>query len=258
MKKLLVILLSIIIIPRIFACTGITPNLTTTTASAQCLRNNSFSFSTINYGTAVGNRWNFGDGSAVVTGTKSPTHAYTTAGLFKVVETITNTAGCSDTISTYVRVYPQATRRIAFNTQRQCLKTNSFVFTNTSTVASPGNMMKWTWDWGDTKTDTAKSPTHVYTTAGTYKVILNITTANNCTDTISRTIVVNPKASISFTINNSAQCFRGNSFTYTSTSTVTSGTITNSWNYGDGGSGFGSPRTRNYAAAGLYKVILTT
>ncbi len=257
MKRISVILLSLIIIPTIFACTGITPNLTTTTSSAQCLRNNSFSFSTINYGTAVGNSWNFGDGTAVVSGTKTPTHKYTSAGLFKVVETITNTSGCSDTISTYVIVYPQATRNIAFNTQRQCLKSNSFVFTNTSTIIAPGNMMKWSWAWGDTKTDTAKSPTHVYTTSGTYKVILTITTANNCTDTISKTIVVNPNANVSFTINNAAQCLRGNSFTYTSTSTVTAGTITNSWNYGDGGTATGSPRTRTYASAGAYKVLLT-
>jgi hypothetical protein len=80
MKKLLLILLSIIIIPRIIACTGITTNLTTTTSSAQCLRNNSFSFQTFNYGTAVGNSWNFGDGSAVVTGTNGTEYssAYST------------------------------------------------------------------------------------------------------------------------------------------------------------------------------------
>ena len=257
MKKLSLILLSFKIIPAILACAGITTNLTTTSSAAQCLRNNSFSFSTVNYGTAVGNSWNFGDGTAVVTGTRTPSHTYAAAGLYKVVETITNSSGCSDTISTYVRVYPQATRRIAFNTQRQCLKSNNFIFTNTSTIIAPGNMMKWAWDWGDTKTDTAKSPSHTYTTNGIYKVLLTITSANSCTDTISRWVVVNPNATPSFTINNSTQCFRGNSFTYTSTSTVSTGTITNSWTYGDGGTGTGSPVTRSYAAANPYKVLLT-
>ena len=228
--------------------------------ATQCLRGNSFTFtstSTVTGGT-VANNWNYGDGSATVNG--SPvTKTYATAGTYKVLLTTTTNSACIDTLSKYIKVYPQATRNISFNTQRQCLKVNSFVMTNNSTVANPGNMMKWLWAWGDTKTDTAKSPTHNYTTAGTYKIILTMTTANGCTDTISKTIVVLPQASIAFNINNTAQCLRGNSFTFTSSSTVTGGTLINTWNYGDGSATVnGSPVTKAYTNAGTYKVLLTT
>ena len=49
-------------------------------------------------------------------------------------------------------------------------------FTDQST--SPTAIVSWVWDFGDGNSSTVQNPSHVYTTAGTYTVIL---TANNGT-----------------------------------------------------------------------------
>lgn len=41
--------------------------------------------------------WNFGDGSAIDTAQFSPTHIYTSGGIFRIILTVTNDFGCTDT-----------------------------------------------------------------------------------------------------------------------------------------------------------------
>ncbi len=69
-------------------------------------------------------------------------------------------------------------------------------FTNTS-VGGTTNA----WDFGDASTSSLASPTHTYSTAGTYNVKLTVTNANNCTDVITKQIVIhtNPSANFTFT-----------------------------------------------------------
>jgi PKD repeat protein len=211
-----------------------TPSFSVNTRN-QCLTGNAYTFtntSTIATGTLTYS-WNYGDGSAATTSTNG-SRTYTAAGLYKVILTTTSNNTCTDTVSTFVRVYPQATRVISLNNYKQCLRGNNFVATNTSTITAPGNMLTWSWNWGDGTTqtsDTAKSPSHSYTAAGTYKVILTITTANGCKDTISKTLIVSPQAAPGFTVNIRNQCLTGNAYTFTNTSTIATGTLTYSWNY---------------------------
>ena len=74
----------------------------------------------------------------------------------------------------------------------QCLATNNFTFTNTSTIAT-GNITGYNWSFGDATTSTATSPSHVYATAGTFTVKLVVTSDNGCKDSVSQDItVVNP------------------------------------------------------------------
>ncbi|MBW8051505.1 MAG: T9SS type A sorting domain-containing protein [Cytophagales bacterium] len=47
----------------------------------------------------------------------------------------------------------------------------------------------WYWDFGDGATDTVQNPVHIYDSAGTYPVIL-IVTSGNCTDTAVTIIII--------------------------------------------------------------------
>lgn len=47
------------------------------------------------------------------------------------------------------------------------------VFTDTSSTAATA----WLWSFGDGSVSTSQNPTHTYTTAGTYTVVLRITTS---------------------------------------------------------------------------------
>ena len=64
-------------------------------------------------------------------------------------------------------------------------------FTNTSSVS----VTNWQWNFGDNSSDNSTNPSHTYTVAGTYIVVLTVTDSIGCTDTAQTTIVVNETAS---------------------------------------------------------------
>ena len=67
-------------------------------------------------------------------------------------------------------------------------------------TSSFGQVVGWSWDFGDGGTSNLQNPTHVYTADGTYNVTLTVTDASGCQDNISQPVtvaspVLNPTAS---------------------------------------------------------------
>ena len=69
----------------------------------------------------------------------------------------------------------------------QCVKGNSFSFTNTS-----NNSTSYQWSFGDNTSSTTTSPSHTYPNAGTYNVKLVAINSNGCKDSVTKVITVNP------------------------------------------------------------------
>jgi gliding motility-associated-like protein len=90
----------------------------------------------------------------------------------------------------------------------QCLRSNLFSFTNTSTFGGTGNV-DYLWSFGDDGTSSQFSCVHSYDTAGTYTVILNATSPDGCRDTVEKRIVVNahPSSNI-FTTGSLRFCYK--------------------------------------------------
>ncbi|MEO6902480.1 MAG: PKD domain-containing protein [Bacteroidia bacterium] len=103
--------------------------------------------------------WDFGDG-ATATNIQNPTHNYTTPGEFNVKLTVTNSAGCSNTLmlDRFV-VVPGPVGTFSFTPKTGC---KPFVVTFT---AKSDNSTKYTWDFGDgvVISDTGKTIKHTYT-----------------------------------------------------------------------------------------------
>jgi len=119
--------------------------------------------------------WDFGDGGT--SGSRSPSHVYTTVGTFNVVLTITNIAGTkSVTKSGYIAVTaapvpPQADFRSDTPSGYAPLTVQ---FTDQS-VSSGITTYKWDIN-NDGRTEyTTKNPVHTYTKVGTYTVKLTVT-----------------------------------------------------------------------------------
>ena len=53
---------------------------------------------------------------------------------------------------------------------------------------STQNAVSWFWDFGDGNTSNVQNPTHNYTQPGEYKVYLNTTNSNGCSDATSKTL----------------------------------------------------------------------
>jgi PKD repeat protein len=198
--------------------------------------------------------WDFGDNTTDTS--SAPAHGYTQTGTYNVVLTVQTTVGCTDTESVNIVVHPKPVVDFTSSAAAACLGNNSFTFTNSSNVSS-GSIASWAWAFGDNTTDTAKDPSHSYTTAGTFQISLVATTDQGCNDSRQRSVTLHPMPVASMTINNSTQCLSTNSFIFTNTSSISSGSIANfNLTFGDGGSDNQSPATHVYSSVGSFTTKL--
>lgn len=57
-------------------------------------------------------------------------------------------------------------------------------------TASFGQIVDWSWDFGDGDTSALQNPSHLYTADGVYNVVLTVTDASGCQDSISHPVIV--------------------------------------------------------------------
>ncbi|MFA5212285.1 MAG: PKD domain-containing protein, partial [Methanoregula sp.] len=114
--------------------------------------------------------WDFGDGTNSTE--QNPVHRYPTAGTYSVNLTVSNFAG-SDAEEKTGFITAQETVPVARFSGAPTSGTAPL--TVTFTDASGGVITGYRWSFGDGTTSTLASPTHQYTTAGTYIVNLTVT-----------------------------------------------------------------------------------
>ncbi len=194
-------------------------------------------------GATAGSSWNFGDGgtSALV----SPVHTFTNTSLtkdsFNVQLIIANTFGCKDTATKYAYVLPKVHASFTCDT----IGCSSF---KSSFINSTQGASSYVWNFGDTSaTSSLTNPIHTYTnTSGVIKTYTAQVIGNNsfnCADTATQKITVLPKPIASFSLSTNSGC---TPFTPTFTNTSTSGTLINSWSFGDGGTSALTNPTHTY------------
>ncbi|MCK9592381.1 MAG: PKD domain-containing protein, partial [Methanoregula sp.] len=145
-----------------------------------------FTDKSVSTGTTV-YKWDINNDGKTEYTTKSPSHTYTTAGTYSVRLTVTNTYGSDIEVKTnYITVTSSGTTTTS-SAVSGGLPTAQFTASTTQgkyplnvkftdTSVSTGTLL-YKWDVNnDGKTDyTTKSPSHTYTTAGTYSVRLTVT-----------------------------------------------------------------------------------
>ena len=131
-------------------------------------------------------------------------------------------------------------------------------FTDTSTD-SDGSIVSHAWDFGDSTTSTAASPTHVFDEAGTYAVSLTVTddfgdsATNSQQVTVTDGTAVNQPPTAAFTPScTDLACNFSNA-----SSDPDGDVLTYSWDFGDGATSTNANPSHSYAAAGTYTVTLT-
>jgi gliding motility-associated-like protein len=176
--------------------------------------------------------WDFGDGQT--SALQNPTHTYLATGDYTVALTITDANGCT-TISTPKTIHIAKLPVAGFNVSTPNCEGQNMTFTDNSSSID-GTIVKWAWDYGDGKTDNFTNGVpvinHIYTTAGTYNVVLTVTTDKGCSHTITTAIVVNPLPVVDFTL--PEICLADAFAQFTDKTTIASGSITNYlWDFGD-------------------------
>ncbi|MFY8021920.1 MAG: PKD domain-containing protein [Bacteroidia bacterium] len=222
--------------------------------------------STINEGSIVNYRWDFGDGSgfyntSVLDDIKHEYPINTTLQwgdpgypniIYPISIRATSDRGCisNNTITRQIKNAPTAIISMSYPTS-QCLNGNAFNFRNASLNNWPSyvNGNKWTWGNGDSNVTTIYND-YTYTSEGNYRVYL-ITYANTgCTDTTFMDVDVLSAPVASFTHN--ASCSNNVSFTNQSVHATSY-----SWDFGNGTSSTLANPSITYASGGSYNVKLT-
>lgn len=136
------------------------------------------------------------------------------------------------------------------NAESECLQGNNFSFVNNSTT---GSSVSYSWDFGDGTTSTEANPTHTYSTAGNFKIHLDVRSGNDYAFA-EKFINVMPTPHVDFNILSGT--LNGKSFTFISSSTIQSGSMNYFWNLGNGNTSTLINPTETYQTSGNYEVKL--
>lgn len=226
---------------------------TINTQRDQCFNNNQFVFtntSTIASGT-MQYLWTLGDGNTYTT--RDINHSYAQAGSYTVKLLVISDNGCRDSVISMINVYPNASVNAVVNTNAQCFKDHSFSFTNNTTV-EPGAVLQYLWSMGDANIRTTQDVVYSYALPGAYTVKLLVTTDKGCADSVLINVSVHASPVAGFNVNNVQQCFGGNNFVLTNTSTIYSGTVNYNWDLGDGNTETTVDVNHSYLQPGDYRI----
>ncbi len=207
--------------------------------------------------------WDFGNG--LTSALQNPVHTYASAGDYIVALTIADANGCATTTlkTIHIAALPVANYSVsAPNCEGQRI---TFVDNSTSV---DGIINKWTWDYGDgspTEIFTSGTPVnHIYAVAGSYNVILIVTTDKGCSGAIKQAVVVNPAPVVDFTLPD--VCLADAFAQFVDKSTIADNSVlTYLWDFGDAANSTTiNPNTspsknpqHKYSRAAIYTVTLT-
>lgn len=186
--------------------------------------------------------WDFGDGNS--SSQQSPVHTYAQFGSYNVCLIVTDSCG-ADTSCQVVNITctgPTAAFSDSLN--------GMTVYLTDSSTAGFGNL-SWSWDFGDGNMSSQQNPVHSYAQFGNYTVCLVVT--DTCgTDTLCQSVNIPCTAPVA-AFSNSTN-FLTAAFTDMSSSGF--GTLSRTWDFGDGNSSSQQNPVHTYAQFGTYTVCL--
>jgi PKD repeat protein len=130
--------------------------------------------------------WDLGDGSTSTE--QNPTHTYTTADVFTVSLTITDSTGESIVCTAIVEVSEIEELAVSI-TAPTSVSVETPVYFN-SIISGGVGPYSYDWDFGDDSTSTEANPSHTYEFAGTYTVTLTVTDSRDNVNIATRAITV--------------------------------------------------------------------
>ena len=218
--------------------------------------------STLANGQFISWYWDFGDGSdTLINAPLNPNiaHSYLVADFYPVSLKVVTSQGCEANFTQTVNILSSPLAEFSFS--NTCLNA-SVSFSNLTSPNNGTSVVGSLWDFGDpasgsNNTSNLLNPLHIYSTTGSYTVLLQSFNANGCPDTISHVVTIQPKPPVDFSWANN--CIR------TSTEFLVDAAVTNlstvqsfDWNFGDGTSHSSQQDpTHTYETVGIYTAILT-
>jgi len=207
--------------------------------------------------------WDFGDGTTqtiIVPNSPNVYHTFTGPGItYNVTLTVWSNDSCTKSVTKTVTLVPAPLANFSYSSTN-CAG-QPIGFSNLSQTNGGGLITSYLWNFGDpasglNNTSALTNPSHTYAASGSYTVTLTAINANNCDDTVMKTVVVNQLPVANFSADTAC---RGSLTTFTDLSTANAASIISySWDFGDGTPLNTQPSpTHTYANYGQFVVTLT-
>ena len=195
---------------------------------------------TLNAGNpAASHIWNTGSPNQALNISQSGTYSVT----------VTSSAGCSTADTASVVFNPVPVSDFTFS---NLCEGDTVNFTNQTSGAPAGSSYQW--NFGDGNTAFGQNHTHAYASQGTYQVTLEVTTPEGCSHTGSKQVSIHPIPTAGFSVQNVCE---GSAVSFFNTSSITSGSLSYQWDFGNGASASNTNPGYTYPASGDYEVTLT-
>ena len=172
----------------------------------QCLKGNKFTFlptlGTSQSQSIVAAGWKWGDGNTDLL--KDSVHSYTAVGTNKVTLTATTDKGCTDSVSNNYTV--RGTLNLNFNKTGNCVP-DSIIFSDSAVSASSAIAVR-TWRVNGSNVASTTPAKLFLNSAGPFTVTYILTTAEGCTDSISKNYTFTTYPNLTFNLTGSSPfCF---------------------------------------------------
>lgn len=159
-----------------------------------------------------GNATNYSNNSSIVNGSitnyiwdyttdgtpdntnSSASYLFNSFGTYTTQLTAISNFNCISTQSITVNVYPNPV--VVFNALPVCQGVQT-TFNNQSSIVS-GQIVNYNWAFGDNSSALGFNPSHLYSNAGNFNVIVTATSDHNCVSNAMQTVVVHPKPNVNF------------------------------------------------------------
>jgi PKD repeat protein len=202
--------------------------------------------------------WDFGDGQ---TGEgKVITHTYQKGGSYVATLTVTDNTDtkCNKAVATRSITLNRAPIAKAGTDFKICLSEKAN-FDASKSIDNDGDLLTYSWDFGDGEKAEGKTVSHKYEKGGVYQVKLMVDdgTKTECSSTSDKILVdVNsiPKAVIAS--KDTASVGQVVAFDSSESIDPDGDKLTHTWDFGDGASAGGITTKHTYEKGGLYKVVL--
>ena len=200
--------------------------------------------------------WNWEFSNGTLSSAQNPVVSFSTPGTYSAKLVVRNANGIDQIEKiNYITVFASPTPNFVADITLGCIPVR-VNFTDMS-IPNVGTIVSWDWDFGDGATSNAQNPSHTYANTGFYTVTLKVASSTGCTRTISRAryirVVDGVETNFDFTLSRS--CKPPYSVTFQNQSSGP-GTISYSWNFGNGQTSIAANPTTVYNAPGTYNVKL--
>lgn len=196
--------------------------------------------------------WNFGDGGNDLL--QFPEYVYEQGGDFSVSLLVSDANGCDDLmiISGFVKTEEKPLLDFEATPEFSCNGAQVVDFTNTTASVNP---LAYIWDFGDGQTSSSSSPSHLYSTSGSYDVRL-MASSTYCKDTLIKSdfAIVDGVLGVDFTSDIVYGCEPYTQVQFLDLSSIHATAWF--WDFGDGITSTESSPLHIYTAPGTYDVSL--